>query len=178
MTNYRTILADLPWKESGGGRIKRGADRHYPLLPTKKIPGVMKDSPNWCPADDSHLYLWVTNTFLPDGLWVMEELGYRYVTNIAWIKDRTGLGQYFRGQHELLLFGVRGTGYNVRTDRRDLSGVLDEGGFVEAPRGKHSAKPTTFHELIEARSKGPYLEMFAREPREGWDIWGTDVAEN
>lgn len=175
MTLYPTILADPPWKESGGGRIKRGADRHYPLLSTADIVRVMQMSPLWRLADNAHLYLWVTNTFLPDGLRVMGDLGFRYVTNIAWIKDRAGLGQYFRGQHELLLFGVRGKGYGARTERKDLPGVLDESGFVEAPRGKHSAKPATFHELIEARSKGPYLEIFARRERPGWDCWGNEV---
>lgn len=175
MTEYPTILADPPWKESGGGRIKRGADRHYPLLPTHDIPKVMMLSGVWSPADNAHLYLWATNNFLPDALRVMADLAFRYVTNIAWVKDRAGLGQYFRGHHELLLFGVRGDGYEVRTDRRDLSTFMDEGGFVEAPRGEHSAKPECFRELIEARSHGPYLEMFARSGRDGWDSWGNEA---
>ncbi len=168
---YRTILADPPWNERGGGKVKRGADRHYPLLRTAEIIEVMqaqlaaRDI-----APDAHLYLWVTNNFLIKGIAVMGELGFRYVTNRVWAKDRFGLGYYFRGQHELLLFGVRGRGPLARTDRKNLPSV------IKAPRTKHSAKPIEAYQLIEARSHGPYLEMFARQPRLGWDSWGNDTA--
>jgi N6-adenosine-specific RNA methylase IME4 len=172
---FRTILCDPPWNESGGGKIKRGADRHYPLLATRDIPRVMLSAPEWRPADDAHLYMWVTNNFLPDGLFVMSQLGFRYVTNLCWVKDRAGLGQYWRGQHELMLFGVRGAGLDVRTERRDLTTVVDEPSVYGAPRGQHSAKPWLFHELIERRSQGPYLEMFARSARAGWVAWGNQA---
>lgn len=170
---YRTILADPPWNERGGGKVKRGADRHYPLLRTAEIIEVMqaqlaaRDI-----APDAHLYLWVTNNYLPDGLRVMEALGFTYKTNIVWAKHRAGLGQYFRGKHELCLFGIRGSGYEVRTDTRSLSTLLGEGIL---PRGRHSAKPPEMHALVEERSFGPYLELFAREPREGWSVWGNEV---
>lgn len=174
--DFQTVSLDPPWPEHGGGKIKRGADRHYPLVPVKHMCGVISLAEPWPRvARDAHMYMWVTNNYLPDGLGLMRDLGFRYVTNIAWIKDRSGLGQYFRGKHELILFGVRGDGIGIRTDRRDLDTVLDEGGFVEAPRGKHSAKPTCFHELIEARSPGPYLEMFARSQRDGWTSWGNEA---
>jgi N6-adenosine-specific RNA methylase IME4 len=100
----------------------------------------------------------------------MSELAFRYVTNLCWVKDRSGLGQYFRGRHELLLFGVRGQGYEARTERKDLDTCFG------LPRGEHSAKPLDFYAHIEARSKGPYLEMFARSDREGWKSWGNEVA--
>lgn len=175
---FRTVLADPPWLERGAGKVKRGADRHYPLLPTHDIPRVMQSAPQWHDvADGAHLYLWVTNNFLPDGLWVMSMLGFRYVTNLAWVKDRAGLGQYFRGKHELLLFGVRGSGFDVRTERRDLDTVIDDPTLYGAPRGEHSAKPHLFHELIEQRSHGPYLEMFARTNRVGWSAWGNQAPE-
>lgn len=182
---YATITADPPWLERGAGKCKRGADRHYPLLDTHDIPRVMMSAPEWRPATDAHLYLWVTNNFLSDGLFVMSALGFRYVTNIAWFKGseeidqndvahvelQTGIGQYFRGQHELCLFGVRGDGYAVRTERRNIgSAFLDR-------RGKHSAKPESFHAMVEARSRGPYLEMFARSGRPGWDAWGNQAPE-
>ena len=166
---YRTLTADPPWQEHGGGKIKRGADRHYPLVPTKDLPALMRSADVWDPTDDAHLYLWVTNNFLEDGLWVMKRLGFRYVTNVVWVKDRAGLGQYFRGQHELVLFGVRGDGLAGRSERRDLPSVLT------APRGRHSSKPESFYELVEARSAGPYAELFAREPRPGWATWGNEV---
>lgn len=180
--SFNTVSLDPPWPEHGGGKIKRGADRHYPLVPIKDMYAVISMAEPWpLIARDSHMYMWVTNNYLPDGIVLMRALGFRYVTNIAWIKDRAGLGQYFRGQHELILFGVRGAGIDIRTARRDLTTVLDEttlneGGYVKAPRGQHSAKPTCFHELIEARSPGPYLEMFARSQREGWTSWGNEAA--
>ena len=93
---YKTIYADPPWREQGGGKIKRGADRHYPLMKTKDIKALpVKDIAD----DDCWLFLWVTNNFLKDGLEVMEEWGFRYVTNFVWTKERFGIGYYFRGQH-------------------------------------------------------------------------------
>ena len=167
---YGTILMDPPWYETGGGKIKRGADRHYPLVKTPDLPRVIIQSPEWNPADDCHLYMWATNSFLADAIWLMGTLGFKYKTNVVWTKEgRKGLGQYFRGQHELLLFGVRGRGYNVKTDDKTI------GSWVHAPRGKHSQKPSEFYDLIEARSQGPYLELFARSDRDGWISWGNEV---
>ena len=166
---FATQLMDPPWPENGGGKCKRGADRHYPTMSVKSIYQTIVTCPVWDPAEDAHLYMWVTNNYLPDGLRLMADLGFRYVTNICWVKDRSGLGQYFRGQHELMLFGVSGDGYDVRTDRRDIT-------TVGHARGEHSAKPSVFHELIEARSYGPYVEIFARAPRPGWTVWGNDEA--
>lgn len=173
---FRTVLLDPPWLERGAGKVKRGADRHYPLLPTVDIPRVIQSAPVWHRiADDAHMYLWATNNFLQDGLWVMSMLGFRYVTKLEWVKDRVGLGQYWRGRTEPLLFGVRGEGYAVRTERRDLDNVIDDPDCYGAPRGEHSAKPELFRDLIEQRSHGPYLEMFARTPREGWTLWGNEA---
>lgn len=166
---FSTILMDPPWQERGAGRIKRGAQVHYPLLKTKDMPDVIKGSGKFTPAKDAHLYLWATNSFLADGIWLMNELGFRYITNIVWVKDKIGLGQYFRGNHELLLFGTRGLGFEVKTETRSLISV------IHAPRSVHSKKPIQSYELIEARSKGPYLEMFARSTRPGWSSWGNEV---
>lgn len=166
MNQYRCILADPPWKETGGGKIKRGANRHYPLLSTPDIIRVMYQASLWNPAPNSHLWMWVTNNFLEDGLFVMRALGYKYITNAVWVKDRIGLGQYIRGQHELLLFGRRG---------RLPSNSRKEKSVIEAHRKKHSQKPEKSFEMIEAISPGPRLEMFSRAPREGWDVWGNQV---
>ena len=165
---YQTILMDPPWNERGGGKIKRGADRHYPLLKTREMPRVIYQSGVWRPALNAHLYMWATNNFLPDALWLLGSLGFTYKTNVVWTKSRAGLGQYFRGQHELLLFGVCGSGPAARTSRRDLCSV------IQAPRTRHSAKPEAAYQLIEARSQAPRLEMFARAAREGWDAWGNE----
>ena len=82
---YGCISADPPWDESGGGKCKRGADRHYPLIKKKEdIRDAMLQSGKWYPAETCHLWLWVTNNFLPDGLWLMAELGFTYKTNRAW----------------------------------------------------------------------------------------------
>lgn len=167
---FKTVVLDPPWLERGGGKIKRGADRHYALVKTSDLPGVITGCPHWGEVQsDAHMYMWVTNNFLPDGMWLMSQLGFTYKTNVAWVKQRMGLGQYFRGKHELCLFGVRGDAYSVRTDDRTISSV------IAADRGKHSKKPDAFMELVEKRSKGPYLEVFARRERENWTSWGNEV---
>ena len=166
---YRTIVMDPPWMERGGGRIKRGADRHYRLLRTVDMPRVIYQSGVWNPAEDCHLYVWATANHLPDALWLIDALGFRYVTNAVWTKPRVGLGQYFRMQHEHLLLAVRGSGPAVRTDDRTIRSV------IQAPRTRHSRKPVEAYDTIVKRSHGPYLELFAREARPGWIVWGDEA---
>jgi len=167
---YKTIYADPPWTETGGGKIRRGADRHYPLMKTHAILNLspfIKD----ISEENCHLYLWVTNNFLSDGLRVMERWGFTYKTMITWMKDRFGLGQYFRGITEHCLFGVKGVlPYKV------LGGKRQQGttGFI-APRTKHSEKPGEMRLLIEKVSYPPYIELFARKESSGWDVWGNEV---
>jgi N6-adenosine-specific RNA methylase IME4 len=159
--------------EKGGGKIKRGADRHYKLLKVPDIIRVMTQAEPWNEiGDDAHMYLWVTNNHLQNGLKVMEALGFRYVTNVCWVKGSFGLGQYFRGQHELCLFGVRGRGFSVRSNNRSISSVL------KCPKGPHSAKPEDFYAMVEKRSEGPFLEMFARQRRSNWTVWGDEIPED
>ena len=166
--DVQTVLIDFPWMEQGGGR--RGAQNHYPLVPSKEGPALIRSCPHWDRlADDAHAYTWVTNNFLEDGLWMMRELGFRYVTNIVWTKDEMGLGQYFRGQHELLLFGVRG---NHIPTNGNWSTWLGRG---ELKRTRHSQKPLATHTMIETASPGLHLELFAREQRDGWLTWGNEV---
>lgn len=169
MKRYTTIVIDPPWWETGGGKSVRGAQRHYQLLKTPDMPAVIWASGVFTPADDCHLYMWATANHLPDALWLMGALGFQYKTNAVWVKEgKIGLGQYFRMQHEHLLLGTRGKGYNVRTEARNVPSI------VSAPRTKHSVKPPKAYEVIEARSAGPRLEMFARAPREGWTTWGNE----
>ncbi len=173
MTEFRTIMIDPPWPENGGGKIKRGADRHYKTMKVRHIAPVILGCHLFRPAPASHLYMWATNNYLPDALTVVKDIGFRYVTTITWAKDRAGLGQYFRGQTEQLIFAVRGRGYDTKTERKDLTTL------IQAPRGRHSRKPDKAFELVEARSVGPYLEMFGRgEPRKGWTIWGDEAEES
>jgi N6-adenosine-specific RNA methylase IME4 len=165
---YYTILADPPWMESGGGKIKRGADAHYPLMKTRDIIALpVKEiaEPN------CHLYLWTTNNFLPDALKVIQAWGFEYKTCITWFKDRFGLGQYFRGITEHCLFGVKGVlPYKVNDGKRQ-QGIT----AIQAPRREHSRKPDELYSMIEKVSYGPYMELFARQRREGWDAWGNEI---
>jgi len=175
---FRTILIDPPWPERGGGRIKRGADRHYRLLGPGRILEVVQDSGVFRPARDAHLYIWSTNNYLPKALCLIERLGFAYKTTIVWAKPRFGLGQYFRGQTELLLFAVRGRGIAVRrrTPGKDLT-TLIVADHVRDDRGRivHSGKPEEAYRRIDAQSPGPRLEMFARRHRRGWVAWGDQV---
>ncbi len=166
---YRTIYADPPWLERGGGKSKRGADKHYKLMHTAEIMAL--NVPSIC-EPDAHLYLWVTNNFLKDGLKVMEAWGFRYVTMITWFKDKAGLGQYYRGITESCLFGVKGKlPYKLDENGKRCQGLT---GFT-APKTVHSRKPAEMRQMIEWVSYGPYIELFAREPHPGWDVWGNEV---
>ena len=169
MDKYKTIYADPPWMESGGGKIKRGADRHYPLMKTKDIIALPVGE---IAEDNCHLYLWVTNNFLQDGLDVMKAWGFRYVTTITWYKDgNAGLGQYFRGKTEHCLFGVKGILPYKIADGKRQQGLT---GFI-AKRKEHSVKPQEMREMIERVSYEPRIELFARERFEGWHAWGNEV---
>jgi N6-adenosine-specific RNA methylase IME4 len=170
---YRVAALDPPWPENGGGKIKRGADRHYATMPVKQIPACIIGSGHWTLAENAHVYLWVTNNYLPAGLWVLEQLAIRYVTTVTWPKERTGIGQYFRGKTEHILFGVKGRGMDpsVFQDNRSLSTLLENAEHARI----HSRKPAAAFDLIEARSKGPYCEFFCDHElpaRPGWDRWG------
>jgi N6-adenosine-specific RNA methylase IME4 len=173
---WSTALMDPPWLERGAGKIRRGADKHYSLLKTREMPEVIQGSGFWTPAQNAHLYLWSTSNFLPDALWLMDALGFAYKTNLVWVKDRIGIGRYFRGKHELLLFGTRGRGWDVRTERNDLPSALHAPHVMDGGKRKHSAKPDDFYGLIESRSRGPYAEFFARSSRPGWSSWGDGLS--
>jgi N6-adenosine-specific RNA methylase IME4 len=177
---YKTIYADPPWSEVGGGKIVRGAQHHYPLMKTADICGLQVGGlhVSKLAEDNAHLYLWVTNNKLLDGLRAAEAWGFEYKTMITWAKDRFGLGQYYRGQTEHVIFAVRGVlPYRSREgDGKRAQGRTLIDGF-DAPREEHSAKPEVMRKWIEEVSHGPYIELFARRPAPGWDIWGNEVGE-
>ena len=167
---YGTIIADPPWPERGGGRIVRGAQRHYDLMTVARIMATPVEY-RWA-ADDCHLYLWVTNNFLMAGLSTLHWWGFRYVTTLTWNKNGIGLGQYFRGNTEHVLFGVRGNpGYRQLPNGKRAQGRT---GFY-AEKGEHSEKPMQIHEWAEIVSPGPRIELFARSRRPGWHAWGNEV---
>ena len=128
-------------------------------------------------ASSAHLYLWVPNALLPEGMAVMEAWGFRYVSNIVWAKrrkdggpDGRGVGFYFRNVTELILFGVRGS-------MRTLSPARSRVNMLGARKREHSRKPDEQYELIEQCSPGPHLELFARHAREGWTAWGDESGD-
>lgn len=127
-------------------------------------------------ADDpAHLYLWVPNALLREGLDVMHAWGFTYKTNLVWYKvrkdggpDGRGVGFYFRNVTELVLFGTRGKMRTLQPGRRQVN-------LHASRKREHSRKPTGIYKIIERCSPGPYLELFAREPREGWRSWGNEL---
>jgi len=121
-------------------------------------------------AANAHLYLWTTNPILPEAFAVMDAWGFTYVTMLTWLKTGTlGMGYYFRGDTEHVLFGVRGKLPIHPANRRR--------NWFEAMKHRHSVKPAAFFDLVEFVSPGPYVELFARQPRLGWDSWGFGFEE-
>lgn len=127
-------------------------------------------------AKDAHLYLWVPNALLPEGIEVMRAWGFRYVSNVIWAKrrkdggpDGRGVGFYFRNVTEPILFGVKGS-------MRTLAPARSTVNMIETRKREHSRKPDEQYDLIESCSPGPYLEMFARYARPGWSAWGNESA--
>ena len=171
---YGTIFADPPWPERGGGKIKRGADRHYPLM---KIADIIAMAPavRQLAKPSSHLYLWCTTNHLPHALDVMKAWGFRYVTMITWQKDgNPGTGQYYQGLTEHVLFGVRGPHKGYRK-LRNGNKAMGQTGFLEPRPGRHSKKPDYPYEWARKVSYGPYLEMFAIGQRPGWTLSGNQI---
>jgi len=168
MKKYQTIYADPPWPEHGGGKIKRGADRHYSLMTIEDITHLPVGD---IAADDSHLYLWVTNNYLESGLDVMKAWGFRYITKITWLKDMIGLGQYFRGATEDCLFGVKGHLPYKMFEGKRIQGIT----ILYERRRAHSQKPDRMRQFIENVSYPPRIELFARQKINGWDCWGNEV---
>jgi N6-adenosine-specific RNA methylase IME4 len=164
---FATIVIDPPWDWGDEGDVDQmgRAKPTYHTMPFEKL----KDLPVGKLADtDCHLYLWITNRSLPKGFALIDSWGFRYVTCLTWVKPHFGMGNYFRGQTEHVLFAVKGSQSLKRKDA---------GTVFHAPRGKeHSSKPNEFYELAESCSPGPYLEMFGRHKRKRWTIWGEDSA--
>jgi N6-adenosine-specific RNA methylase IME4 len=178
---YRCLTADPPWPYDN--RATRGAATdHYPTLTIPQLCGLelLPDGTNLVSdvitpvlPDGAHLYLWTTSAFLREAFDVLVAWGFAYKTSLVWVKPQMGIGNYFRSQHEFVLFGVRGT-------LRVQDG--NQASWFEAKRGRHSAKPERFYELVETVSPGPYLELFGRPsplfgPREGWSVWGNEACQ-
>lgn len=163
---FHTILIDPPWDVADEGDVNQmgRANPDYATMTIDKIRQVDVESKA---EDNCHLYLCITNRSLPKGFDLMEYWGFRYVTALIWCKPSIGIGNYFRNNTEHILFGVRG--------KQSLL-LQNKGTWYEWPRQpRHSQKPDELYSLIEECSPGPFLELFAREPRKGWAVWGADV---
>jgi N6-adenosine-specific RNA methylase IME4 len=171
---YGTVLADPPWRFAN--RTGKMAPEHRRLsrYPTLTLPDIKALPVRTFVQPASHLYLWVPNALLPEGLEVMQSWGFTYKTSLVWYKvrrdggpDRRGVGFYFRNVTELILFGVRGSLRTLSPGRRQENIILSR-------KQEHSRKPDALYDLIEQCSPGPYLELFARHPRPGWTQWGNE----
>jgi N6-adenosine-specific RNA methylase IME4 len=174
---FSTILADPPWQFQN--RTGKVAPEHRRLLryPTMELQEIMDMPVSKIAAARSHLYLWVPNALLMEGLQVMKAWGFTYKSNIVWSKirkdggpDGRGVGFYFRNVTELILFGVRGSMRTLKPGRTQVN-------ILATRKREHSRKPDEIFDIIESCSPGPYLELFARFRHPGWSQWGNENVE-
>jgi N6-adenosine-specific RNA methylase IME4 len=174
---FATILADPPWQFQN--RTGKVAPEHRRLLryPTMELQEILDLPVGNFAAARSHLYLWVPNALLMEGLRVMKAWGFTYKANVVWFKirkdggpDGRGVGFYFRNVTELVLFGVRGSMRTLKPGRTQVN-------MLATRKREHSRKPDEIYGIIESCSPGPYLELFARFRRQGWKQWGNEDVE-
>lgn len=166
VARFATIVLDPPWDWGDEGDADQ-LGRARPEYATMSIDQIAALPVADLADVDCHVYLWITNRSLPKGFDLLDRWGFRYVTCLTWCKPSIGMGNYFRGSTEQILFGVKGS---QPLKRKDV------GTWFHAPRGeRHSAKPAEAYALIESCSPGPYLDMFARTQRPGWAVWGADA---
>jgi N6-adenosine-specific RNA methylase IME4 len=175
-SRFATILADPPWQfVNRTGKIAPEHRRlsRYGTMALQEIAALPVCN---IATPTAHLYLWVPNALLPDGLAVMKAWGFTYKSNLVWHKvrkdggsDGRGVGFYFRNVTELILFGVRGK--NART----LAPGRSQVNLLASRKREHSRKPDEQYQIIEKCSASPYLEMFARGVRKGWVSWGNQA---
>lgn len=175
---YPTLLVDPPWRFMN--RTGKMAPEHKRLsrYSTMTVQEIAEIPVPQIVTSTAHLYLWVPNALLADGLEVMRRWGFTYKTNMIWYKirkdggpDRRGVGFYFRNVTEMILFGTRGK--NART----LQPGRTQPNIIATRKREHSRKPDEAYTVIESCSPGPYLELFARGKREGWSQWGNEVED-
>jgi len=176
---FRTILADPPWQfQNRTGKI---APEHRRLnrYSTMDLDQICELPVAEIAESTAHLYMWVPNALLPEGLRVMAAWGFQYKSNLVWHKirkdggsDGRGVGFYFRNVTELILFGVKGK--NART----LDAGRSQVNMIQTRKREHSRKPDEQYALIESCSPGPYLELFARGERKKWSVWGNQADDS
>ena len=163
---FATIVIDPPWDYGDEGDIDQfGRGRPtYVTKSEKELEDLLIQ--DWA-QDNAHIYLWITNRSLPKGFVLLKKWGFRYVTCLTWCKPSIGMGNYFRGSTEHILFGVKG---ELPLLRKDI------GTWFEAERGKeHSEKPDKFYKLVEQCSPSPWVDFFGRKERPGWVVLGGEL---
>lgn len=174
-SRFGTILADPPWQFTN--RTGKMAPEHKRLLrySTMSLQEIMELPIAQLTLPRCHLYLWVPNALILEGLEVMRRWGFTYKTNLVWFKvrkdggpDGRGVGFYFRNVTELLLFGIRGSMRTLAPGRSQVN-------ILQTRKREHSRKPDEAYDIIEKCSPGPYLELFARHKKEGWSQWGNEI---
>jgi N6-adenosine-specific RNA methylase IME4 len=176
---FHTVLADPPWQfENRTGKMAPEHKRlnRYPTMPLHEIASLPVAT---VLEETAHLYLWVPNALLAEGLHVLQAWGFTYKTNLIWYKTRKdggpdgrGVGFYFRNVTEMILFGVKGK--NART----LDAGRRQVNIICSQKQEHSRKPDELYNIIESCSRGPYLELFARGIRPGWISWGDQANDD
>jgi N6-adenosine-specific RNA methylase IME4 len=175
---YRTLVIDPPWlfdqqwatngPQPYAGktlyRKPRGAIANYALLSIEDIAAIPVGE--WAEAENAHMYLWTTNTFMVEAHRLMEAWDFRQKTILTWVKPRLGMGTYYRNNTEHVLFGVRPKSPVLRKDCRTA---------FEGAQGRHSEKPAAFYDMVQSMSPPPYLDVFARKLRFNFDAWGDEV---
>lgn len=173
---FATIYADPPWRfQNRTGKVAP-ENKKLNRYETMDLEAIKAMPVSEISASKSHLYLWVPNALLPDGLEVMKAWGFEYKGNIVWEKvrkdgqpDGRGVGFYFRNVTEILLFGIKGD------NNRTLAPARSQVNLIRTMKREHSRKPDEIIPIIEACSPGPFIELFARGDREGWAMWGNQA---
>ena len=164
---YSTIVIDPPWDWGDEGDHDQ-LGRSRPTYDTMSKKELAEIPITQLAKENAHLYLWITNRSLPKGFELLDAWGFRYITCLTWCKPSFGMGNYFRGSTEQILFGVRGSLSLLRHD---------VGTWFTADRQQgHSVKPDAFYDLIETCSPSPWLDIFARKERPDWTVWGAELS--
>lgn len=176
---YGVVYADPPWQFQN--RTGKVAPEHKRLMryETMTLEDIKALPVQEIAGDKCHLYLWVPNALLPDGLAVLDAWGFEYKGNIVWEKvrkdgqpDGRGVGFYFRNVTELLLFGIK----KKSAPNRTLDPARSQVNLIRTMKREHSRKPDEIIPIIESCSNGPRIELFARGDRDGWDMWGNQAS--
>ena len=162
--HFGCVYADPPW-QYGNQATRASTDNHYG---TMAIGDLCEMPVSELVADDAHLHLWTTNSFIREAFQLIEAWGFEYRSMFVWVKPQMGIGNYWRVSHEIMLLGIRGNA--KRFNDRSLKS------WHEASRTKHSAKPEAVRGMIEKASGGPYLELFGRSEVPGWTVFGNQIS--